>query len=317
MDEFALIRRYFADGGVMRADTVLGIGDDAAVLRIPESRELAVTTDSLVSGVHFPAGLAPDAIGYRALAANLSDLAAMGAEPAWVLLALTLPEADEKWLAGFSQGFFRLAESHHVALVGGNVARGPLNITITAHGLVPTGQTLTRKGARPGDAIYVTGHPGDAAAGLELIRSGQSDINDICVRRFCYPEPRLAAGVALRGIASAAIDISDGLFADLSHLLAASDTGARLELAKLPLSQTLRASHTVEAGRRLALAGGDDYELCFTVPSEKLSELHRHATDFGCELTRIGSIEAEPGLRLHDEHGNPVDLDLAGYRHFH
>jgi thiamine-monophosphate kinase len=317
MDEFALIRRYFVDGGVTRAETVLGIGDDAAVLHVPEGRELVATTDSLVSGVHFPAGLQPDAIGYRALAANLSDLAAMGAEPAWVLLALTLPEADEKWLKGFSQGFFRLAKSHHVALVGGNVAHGPLNVTITAHGLVPTGQALTRQGAQPGDAVYVTGYPGDAAAGLVLIQRGQSEARNSCVQRFCYPEPRVKAGIALRGIASAVIDISDGLCADLSHLLAASDVGAVLQLASLPLSRTLRASHSVNAGHRLALAGGDDYELCFTVPAEKLDELQQHVADFGCEVTRIGSIETEPGLRLRDEHGNPADIGLAGYRHFH
>lgn len=316
MDEFALIRRYFTDGGVMRADTVLGIGDDAAVLRVPDDRQLVVTTDSLVSGVHFPAELQPDAIGHRALAANLSDLAAMGAEPAWVLLALTLPEADERWLESFSEGFFRLARSHHVALVGGNVARGPLNITITAHGLVPSGQALMRKGARPGDAVYVTGHPGDAAAGLKLIQSGHGDTSNDCVQRFCYPEPRAAAGIGLRGIASAMIDISDGLLADLSHLLAASDVGATLELAGLPLSQTLLASFPAETGRHLGLTGGDDYELCFTVPNERLSELHRRVADLGCEVTRIGSIETEAGLRLRDEHGNLKGTDSLGYRHF-
>jgi thiamine-monophosphate kinase len=316
MDEFALIRHYFTDGGAVRGDVVLGIGDDAAVLRVPEGHELVVTTDSLVSGVHFPAELEPEAIGYRALAVNLSDLAAMGAEPVWVLLAITLPEADAGWLARFSRGFFSLAKPNHVALVGGNVAHGPLNITITAHGLVPAGQALTRTGARPGDAIFVTGHPGDAAAGLKLIQSGLGDSNDACVQRFCYPEPRIPAGIALRGIASAAIDVSDGLLADLSHMLAAGDIGATLELAGLPLSQSLRASNSMEAARRLALAGGDDYELCFTIAAENLPELHRRAADFGCTVTRIGSIEPGSGLRLRDEHGTTSNVDPAGYRHF-
>lgn len=316
MDEFALIRHYFVDGGAMRDDVVLGIGDDAAVLRVPPGQELVVTTDSLVSGVHFPAGLAPDAIGYRALAANLSDLAAMGAQPAWVLLALTLPEAEDDWLKAFSQGFFRLAKQHGVALIGGNVARGPLNVTITAHGLLPAGKALTRSGARPGDAVFVTGHPGDAAAGLQLIQAGRHEPGNPCVQRFCYPEPRIAAGQALRGIASAVIDISDGLLADLSHLLEAGNHGATLELDQLPLSACLRGSHAMEVARRLVLTGGDDYELCFTVPAEKLPALEECVKPFGCAVTRIGTIDASPGLRLRDEHGNVASTDPAGYLHF-
>ncbi|MGH8401471.1 MAG: thiamine-phosphate kinase, partial [Gammaproteobacteria bacterium] len=268
MDEFALIRHYFTGGGTMRDDIVLGIGDDGAVLRVPEGQELVVSTDSLVSGLHFPVALDPEAVGYRALAVNLSDLAAMGAEPAWALLALTFPEVDEAWLEKFSRGFFSLAGKHSVALVGGNVARGPLNITITAHGLIPTGQALMRKGARPGDAVCVTGHLGDAAAGLELLQTGQADVDDVCVRRFCFPEPRVAAGIALRGIASAMIDVSDGLLADLSHLLETGGIGATVELARLPLSKRIVEMHAIEAARRLALTGGDDYELCFTVAQE-------------------------------------------------
>ena len=316
MDEFALIRHYFVDGGVTRDDVVLGIGDDAAVLRVPHGQELVVTTDSLVSAVHFPVGLDAEAIGYRALAANLSDLAAMGAQPAWVLLAITLPEADAEWLKKFSRGFFRLAKEHNVALIGGNVARGPLNITITAHGLVPAGHALTRTGARPGDAVYVTGHPGDAAAGLQLIQAGRYEPGNVCVQRFCYPEPRIAAGLALRGIATAAIDISDGLLADLSHLLEAGNRGATLELAGLPLSACLRESQAADAARRLALTGGDDYELCFTVSAGKLPALEECVNEFGCPVTRIGTVDAEPGLRLRDEHGEAVEMDATGYRHF-
>lgn len=316
MDEFALIRRYFAEGGVSRDDTVLGIGDDAAVLQVPDDHELVVTTDSLVADVHFPAALAPDAIGYRALAANLSDLAAMGAEPAWVVLALTLPTVDEHWLKGFSEGFFRLANPNRVALVGGNIARGPLNITITAHGLVPTGQALSRRGARAGDAVFVTGHPGDAAAGLESIQAGHRHDGDTCGRRFSYPEPRIAAGLRLRGIASAVIDISDGLLADLAHLLAAGGVGVTLEPEHLPLSADLLASHSLSAARSLALTGGDDYELCFTVPAASMAEVQRRAPAFGCAVTRIGTVETEPGLRLRDEQGGIKAVVPAGYQHF-
>ncbi|HEX6549666.1 MAG TPA: thiamine-phosphate kinase [Gammaproteobacteria bacterium] len=316
MDEFALIRHYFVDGGAMRDDVVLGIGDDAAVLRVPPGQELVVTTDSLVSGVHFPAGLDAEAIGYRALAANLSDLAAMGAQPAWVLLAITLPEVDAAWLKKFSRGFFRLAKQHNVALIGGNVARGPLNITITAHGLVPAGHALTRTGARPGDAVFVTGHPGDAAAGLQLIQVGRHEPGNVCVQRFCYPEPRIAAGLALRGVASAAIDISDGLLADLSHLLEADNCGATLELAGLPLSTCLRELQAVDAARRLALTGGDDYELCFTVPTDNVPALQECVKAFGCAVTRIGMIDGERGLRLRDEQGTVSSIDPAGYLHF-
>ncbi|HEX5339892.1 MAG TPA: thiamine-phosphate kinase [Gammaproteobacteria bacterium] len=316
MDEFALIRRYFSGGGVVRDDTLLGIGDDAAVLHVPEACELVVTADNLVSGVHFPAGLDPYAVGYRALAANLSDLAAMGAEPAWVLLSLTLPTADEHWLAEFARGFFAVAARFNIALVGGNLARGPLNVAITAHGLVPAGKALTRNGARAGDAVFVTGHPGDAAAGLKQIQSGTFDMDDACVRRFCHPEPRVAAGIALRDIASAMIDVSDGLLADLAHLLEADALGATLELANLPLSARLIELHGMEAARQLALTGGDDYELCFSMPEARVPELQAGLAVCGCIVTRIGGMDAEPGLRLRDQHGDVRPAAATGYRHF-
>lgn len=316
MDEFALIRRYFASGGAARGDVVLGIGDDAAVLRVPEGHELVVTTDNLVAGVHFPVTLDAESIGYRTLAANLSDLAAMGAEPAWALLAITLPEADENWLERFSRGFFRLAMQHHVALVGGNVAHGPLNIAVTAHGLIPAGAALKRTGAQPGDAIFVTGHPGDAAAGLKLIQSGHTDLRHACVQRFCFPEPRIAAGVALRGVASSVIDVSDGLLADLSHLLEGGNIGATLELAALPLSADILRMETLGAAREYALSGGDDYELCFTVPQNRLSQLDAVAANSGCRVTRIGTIDAESGLHMRDANGVVRGVNPAGYRHF-
>jgi thiamine-monophosphate kinase len=316
MDEFELIRRYFSNATVTRTDVALGIGDDAALLAVPSGQELAVTTDSLLPGVHFPADLIAEAVGHRALAANLSDLAAMGAEPAWALLALTLPELDESWLEGFSRGFFALAKHHRIALVGGNIARGPLNITITAQGFVPKGQALTRKGAEPGDLIFVTGHPGDAAAGLKLLQSGKADMQDACVRRFAYPEPRIRAGMALRGLAAACIDISDGLLADLGHILDASSAGATVLIAKLPLSKRLLQLHGMEAAQRLALTGGDDYELLFTAPPERQDEIEEKLKGLGCPVVCIGSMEAKPGLRCLEASGHGLKLTEPGYKHF-
>ena len=316
MDEFELIRRYFSTGTVTRADVNLGIGDDAALLSVPPGHELAVTTDSLLPGVHFPPDLAAEAVGHRALAANLSDLAAMGAEPAWVLLALTLPEADESWLGGFSRGFFALAKHHRVALVGGNIARGPLSITITAQGFVPKGQAITRKGAKPGDKLFVTGHPGDAAAGLRLLQAGKADMQDACVRRFAYPEPRVEAGLTLRGLASGCIDVSDGLVADLRHILEGSGLGATLLTAKLPLSKGLLRLHGMEAAQRLALTGGDDYELLFTASPERQAMLEEKFKEIGCPVACIGSMEGKPGLRVLEASGHGMQLSEPGYRHF-
>ncbi|HEX2668564.1 MAG TPA: thiamine-phosphate kinase [Gammaproteobacteria bacterium] len=316
MDEFELIRRHFAAPAVTRDDVVLGIGDDAALLRVPPDQELAVSTDSLVSGVHFPPDFDPEAIGHRSLASNLSDLAAMGAKPAWVLMALTLPEADESWLTAFSRGFFALAKRHGVALVGGNVARGPLNITLAVHGFVPKGRALTRAGAQPGDLVYITGHPGDAAAGLKLLQAGKADMQHPCVRRFAYPEPRLAAGEALRGLASAAIDVSDGLLADLAHLTEARHHGAKLALDKLPLSPELQQLHGQDEACRLALTGGDDYELCFTVHAAQASAVEQRMKETGCPVACIGSIEAPPGIHCVDAAGRLHEYPHLGHRHF-
>ncbi|HEY3859487.1 MAG TPA: thiamine-phosphate kinase [Gammaproteobacteria bacterium] len=316
VDEFGLIRRFFDLPGVKRDDVSLGIGDDAALLKVPPGHELAVSTDSLISGVHFPDDLPADAIGHRALAANLSDLAAVGATPAWVLMALTLPVADEAWLEAFSRGFFALAKRHAVALVGGNMARGPLNITLTVHGLVPQGMVLTRAGARVGDLIYVTGNPGDAAAGLKLLQAGGADMRHVCVRRFAYPEPRLAAGLALRGIASAAIDVSDGLLADLGHLLETRGFGAKLSLERLPLSSELLALHGREDAWRLALTGGDDYELCFTVHADKASAAEAALQVAGCTATCIGAVESNAGIHCIGADGEVRNYSHPGHRHF-
>lgn len=316
MDEFQLIRRYFVRSTKARSDVSLGIGGDAALLQVPPGRELAVSTDSLLPGVHFPADLPADAIGHRALAVNLSDLAAMGAAPAWVLMALTLPEPDEAWLEGFSRGFFALADAHAVALVGGNMARGPLNITLTVHGLVEQGTALTRSGAEVGDLVYVTGHPGDAAAGLKLLQARQGDPMHPCVRHFSHPEPRIAAGRALRGLASAAIDVSDGLLADLGHLLEARGFGAKLSLESLPVSTELLALYGREEAWRLALTGGDDYELCFTVPARQAAQAEARLREAGCPAACIGAIEATPGIRCVDRQGAPREYSRPGHRHF-
>jgi thiamine-monophosphate kinase len=316
MDEFDIIRRFFADKAGTRGDVALGIGDDAALLRVPPGHELAVSTDSLVAGMHFPAQLPADAVGHRALASNLSDLAAMGATPAWVLMALTLPEADEAWLEQFSSGFFALAQRYGVALVGGNMARGPLNVTLTVHGHVPEGRALTRSGAQVGDLVYVTGHPGDAAAGLRLLQSGKTDMQHPCLRRFAFPEPRLAAGQALRGLASAAIDVSDGLLADLGHLLEARGFGAKLSLERLPLSRELLGLHAQDEAWTLALTGGDDYELCFTVPPAQAAATETRLLEAGCPAACIGAIESTPGVHCVDRAGRTHEFPRAGHRHF-
>ena len=316
MDEFELIRRYFSAGTAKRTDVILGVGDDAALLKVPAGHALAVTTDSLLPDVHFPVDLDAAAVGHRSLAANLSDLAAMGVEPAWVLLALTLPEVNEDWLEAFSHGFHALAKQHRVTLVGGNIARGPLNITVTAQGFVPEGEALRRRGAKPGDKVFVTGNPGDAAAGLKLIQAGNVDLADPCVRRFMHPEPRVNAGMALRGLASACIDVSDGLLADLGHILESSEVGATLLTAKLPLSKRLVQLHGMDAALRLALTGGDDYELLFTAAPERQQLIEEELQALGCPVACIGSIDAEPGLRCLEPSGHGLKLTDTGYKHF-
>lgn len=314
LNEFAIIARYFRDQRVSRNDVALGVGDDCALLRVPPGMELAVTIDTMVEGRHFPAGTAPQAIGHKALAVSLSDLAAMGAEPAWATLSLSLPEPDPDWLEAFAQGLFGLAERFDVQLVGGDTVRGPLVITTQLHGFVPEGQGLRRSGASPGDGIFVTGSPGDAGLGL-AIRQGEAPANekdcDYLCSRLEYPEPRIAAGRDLLGVASAAIDISDGLLADLGHILERSGAGARLEVEALPLSGALRRTAGEERAIGLALSSGDDYELCFTVPPDRLAAIDRLSTP----VTRVGTIEAEPGLRLF-RRGNPYHWTGRGYDHF-
>jgi thiamine-monophosphate kinase len=318
LGEFELIERFFARVGVQRRDVSLGIGDDAALVRVPAGTELVVSVDTIIAGVHFPAATAPADVGYRALAVNLSDIAAMGATPAWATLALTLPAAEESWLEGFCAGFFGLARAHDVMLIGGDTTSGPLSITVQIMGHVPIGKALLRSGARAGDLIVVSGHVGEAAAGLELLEQRAATdqrYRDRLVARFLRPEPRVALGLALRDVASAAIDISDGLGADLTHILEASGVGARLELDSLPISEALAACFDSQRALELAFGGGDDYELCVTVPAQRAQLLTEIAASSGCPLTRVGVIEAQPGLRSILK-GVAVTPVQRGFQHF-
>ncbi len=314
MDEFDLIRRFFSSAGARRADVRIGIGDDAAVVDVPKGKQLVIATDTLVEGVHFPASMAAHALGYRALAVNLSDLAAMGAEPAWASLGLTLPAADPVWLEGFAAGLDALASRHGVALIGGDTTRGPLTVTVTVHGFCEPGAALERRGAQPGDAVCVTGTLGDGGAGLRAF--AEAGAGDAIARRFLYPEPRIAAGRALVGIAHAAIDVSDGLLADLGHILDASGVGAQIEVAALPIADDVRVRFGTQAARTFALGAGDDYELCCCIPGGKLEVAMKAVAAAGSTLVRIGEIKGETGLTCSDESGRPFKPARAGYRHF-
>jgi thiamine-monophosphate kinase len=316
VNEFELIRTFFARQVVARPDVAAGIGDDAALLQPPSGQQLAVTSDLLVAGVHFLSDADPFSLGHKALAVNLSDLAAMGAEPAWFMLNLTLPKADARWLEPFCRGMFRLASEYGVQLVGGDTSRGPLSIAIEAHGFVPEGKALRRSGAKAGDQIYVTGTLGDAAMALQHrlggIRLSEKALS-VQSEHLDRPSPRVREGIMLRDIASSAIDISDGLLADLAHILEMSRVGALIRLDKIPLSAVCR-SHVRETGWDTVLATGDDYELCFTVPESHIVALEKlqPACGFHC----IGVIEAEPGLRIRDQLGKPYKPSQAGHDHF-
>lgn len=321
--EFKLIEAIRGRAARKRDDVALGIGDDAALLDVPADRQLVACTDTLVAGVHFLIDTAPDDIGWKSLAVNLSDLAAMGAEPVWALLALTLPEADARFVDRFAEGFAALADQHGVALVGGDTTQGPLSITVTALGMVPRGKALTRNGACAGDAVFVTGTLGDAAGALRLLRdSGPGALDPekrqvaALLARMHRPEPRIAAGLALRGVASACIDVSDGLLADLGHVCTASGTGAEIDIEALPVSPALGATFERGVRRKLALTGGDDYELCFSVPEDRSAEIENLLADAGCAATRIGRITAGSGVRVTDAQGNTVETPHAGWEHF-
>ncbi|WP_299015865.1 thiamine-phosphate kinase [uncultured Photobacterium sp.] len=319
-NEFDLIARYFEHQNVNRRDVALSIGDDCALLEVPAGSQLAVSTDSLVAGTHFLANADPALVAHKALASNLSDLAAMGATPAWVSLALTMPSPDEQWLKPFCQGFFALADYYNVQLVGGDTTKGPLSITITVHGFVPQGKALTRGGAEAGDWVYVTGNLGDSAAGLALLL-GDKCLDDeklkaTLLERHYRAQPRILAGQALRGVASAALDISDGLISDLGHILKRSGLGADIEVDRIPLSPELCQFEPNDTqARQMALSSGEEYELCFTVPEQNRGALDTTLAHSGVKATCIGQLRSGSGIKLVRD-GQELDWHLHGYDHF-
>mgnify|MGYP005810327841 CR=1 FL=1 len=318
MDEFSLIDEFFRATAFRREDVTLGIGDDAALLRVPPGAELVAALDTLVAGRHFPPDFPPGAIGYRAAAVNLSDFAAMGAEPRWALLGLTLPAADRAWLTPFAGGLAAALGAARVALVGGDTTRGPLTVTVQLLGTVPAGTALRRDRARPGDAVLVSGAPGEAAGGLACWprRGEASDAMQTLLGRFLRPTPRLALGRMLAALATSCIDVSDGLLADLGHIAAASGCGAVVEWAALPVSAALVAVMGEARARELAAAGGDDYELCFTCPAARVAALEEAAAALGVPVTRIGVMRAGEGVVIRDPDGHERTPAATGYRHF-
>lgn len=315
--EFELIARYFTRPA---RTAVLGVGDDCALVRVPADLALAVTTDTLVEGTHFLPDSDPAKLGHKALAVNISDLAAMGADPRWATLSLVLPEANESWLEGFARGLFDLAGRYGVELIGGDTTRGPRAISITALGTLPPGLALRRDGARDGEDIWLSGATGDAALGLAHLR-GRVELSDPvarhCLARLDTPLPLVELGRRLRSIASSAIDVSDGLLADLGHILERSGVGAEVWLEKLPRSRALAECTDAALARECLLGGGDDYELIFTASQERRAAILTLAAEVGLSLTRIGHIVAgAPIVAVLDEAGRPVSTGPGGFDHF-
>ena len=328
MGEFDLIRRYFtrAPTKTHPPQVELGIGDDCALLLPTPGMQWAVSSDMLVEGRHFFAGTDPARLGHKALAVNLSDLAACGARPVGFTLALALPKADEAWLAEFSQGLLALADTHACPLVGGDTTQGPLNLCITVWGEIPPGQALLRSGARPGDDLFVSGTLGDARLALEALQGRTSlppTLLQATRQRLEQPTPRIALGLALRGVASAALDVSDGLLGDLGHILRASGVGACVDtsvtiklIAASALPESAACHFDPDFLHQCTLAGGDDYELLFTAPASARAAVAAAAQASGTPVTRIGGIEAEPGIRLINAQGQPVVHRYASFDHF-
>lgn len=318
--EFELINRFFNRSATKRRDVETGIGDDCALLKVNGCHIIAISTDTLVEGTHFLEDIDPSDLGYKALAVNLSDLAAMGADPAWLTLALTLPDVNESWLQAFSDSLFEQLSYYDMQLIGGDTTRGPLAMTLSVHGLIPEGKAIKRSGAKMGDWIYVTGSLGDSAAGLAVLQQHLSiddkNTRQYLLNRHLRPTPRILQGQALRHLASAAIDISDGLMADLSHLLQASHAGARLHLEKIPLSSQLQAVATCDQAMQWALSGGEDYELCFTVPELNRGALAVALDHLGVPYTCIGQIcTQQEGLSLLQD-GKVTGRPASGFDHF-
>jgi thiamine-monophosphate kinase len=321
VNEFELIARFFSRPP--RSPSVaLGVGDDAALLLPSSGSQLAVSVDMLVAGRHFFADVDPGKLGHKALAVNLSDMAAMGATPRWALLAGAIPDGNPAWLAAFARGFFALADVHDVDLVGGDTTRGPLNLCVTVIGEVPAGQALTRGGAAPGDDVWISGQLGDAALAIAALTGRTTlaaDTLAACRARLEMPMARIALGEALRGVATAALDVSDGLTGDLGHILARSNVGATIDLAAVPHSHAL-AEKLAGAERALALecvlAGGDDYELCFTAPPAAAPRIAAIAVEVGVALARVGSVTTGAGLVVLDNRGTPLPVLPRGFDHF-
>ncbi|MGF1773945.1 thiamine-phosphate kinase [Vibrio wakamikoensis] len=316
--EFSLIDKYFAHKQQNRKDVILAQGDDCAIVAPTAGSHIAISTDTLVAGTHFLADANPAQIAHKALASNISDLVAMGASPAWVSMGISLPEINTAWLERFSNAFFKLADYYGIQLIGGDTTKGPLTITLTVQGTLPEGKALTRHGAQSGDWVYVTGQLGDAKAGLDVILenniSADTSLNQELQRRHFEATPRVLAGIALRDIASAAIDISDGLVADLGHILKRSKVGARLNVAALPTSKELLQFVGSRAlAQQYALTSGEEYELCFTVPEANRGQLEvaLSNTPFTC----IGQLTGTEYIELHNDDA-PVDWQLDGFDHF-
>lgn len=313
MSEFDLIKKYFTRA---TPSAELGVGDDAALLQVGAGKELAISTDMLVSGTHFLPDADPYQLGHKTLAVNLSDLAAMGAVPRWATLAIALPSADEQWLKKFSAGFFDLADNNGIELIGGDTTRGPLNLCVTIMGEVPRGKALRRDGAKVGDDIWVSGKLGRAALGLANLQGKikfYGEVRDECLSALHQPQPRVALGLALRGIAHSAIDISDGLLADLGHILERSRVGAKLDVESLPIVDDVVEK---DVAQHYALCGGDDYELCFTAHDSSRDVLAALSEQLDLPLTRIGRVCVELGCKVCDASGAEMKLVKGGYDHF-
>jgi thiamine-monophosphate kinase len=320
MKEFNVIENFFKAKSIQRKDVIIGIGDDGAVTHIPQGQALVTTTDTLLSGVHFLADTPAHAIAQKAVAVNLSDLAAMGAEPAWISLSLSLPEIDESWLEAFSNGLQEHAEYYSVQLIGGDTVQGPLAITITAQGFVPFEQALTRSNAKPGDSVYVTGTLGDAGLGLHIAQKKcvvNNQLNqEFLLKRLHYPTPRLLVGTNLRRVASACIDISDGLVSDIQHILKASQCGATIHVDKLPISQALKESVSASQAIDYALSAGDDYELLFTISEEQKGHFETTLANANVHATYIGQLNGYAGKLELCQADKPYEYNVKGYEHF-
>ncbi|HLX23680.1 MAG TPA: thiamine-phosphate kinase [Usitatibacter sp.] len=314
--EFELIAKHFTRPA---ANAVLGVGDDAALVDVSNGMDLAVSTDTMVSGTHFFPDVDPENLGHKALAVNLSDMAAMGAMPYWTMLALTLPSVDDDWLAAFAKGFFDLAAEFDVSLIGGDTTRGPLSLTVTIMGEVPAGAALRRNGAKAGNDVWVSGNIGDAALAVAH-RHGKVVLTETdyheAVMRLYEPAPRVKLGQALRGMATAAIDVSDGLLADLGHICRLSGVGATVDVNSIPVSPIGGRHVSSSAGLTAIVAGGDDYELCFTAPANARESIAELTDMLNIPLTRIGQIRRGKGVSLLGPEGKPMKIDGRGYDHF-